>query len=202
MTLFALLSLIEWDHDVFYLLNTEWTNAFFDWALPIWRNAYFWIPLYIFIILFSVFNYGKKGYWFIVFLILAVGCADIMSSHIVKKSIKRVRPCNNPEMQQVRNLVRCGSGYSFTSSHATNHFAVGYFIFATMGIRFRKIRGWLMAWAASISYGQVYVGVHFPVDIISGMLLGILIARIFVWLYRISGKAIPEFTPAYRGAPS
>jgi len=195
MTLFALLSLIEWDHDMFYLFNSEWTNAFFDWALPIWRNAYFWIPLYIFIILFSFFNYGKKGYWFILFLIMAVGAADIMSSHVVKKSIKRVRPCNNTEMVEVRNLVRCGSGYSFTSSHATNHFAVGYFLFATMGIRFRKIRWWLMAWAASISYGQVYVGVHFPVDIVSGMILGILIARVFVWLYRISGKAIPEFTP-------
>ncbi|MEM9545879.1 MAG: phosphatase PAP2 family protein [Bacteroidota bacterium] len=196
MTLFILISLIEWDYNLFHLLNSVWTNAFFDWLLPVWRDKYFWLPVYVFIILFTSFNYGKKAYWFILFLIVTTGMADMTSSRLVKKTVKRVRPCNNPELDQVRALVRCGSGYSFTSSHATNHFAVSYFLFVTMGIRFKKIRGWLIAWAASVAYAQVYVGVHFPIDVVSGMLLGILIARIFVWLYRISGKAIPDFVPS------
>lgn len=193
MSLFVLLSLIELDQSLFYLLNSEWTNSFFDWLLPVWRNMYFWLPVYFFIILFAIFNYGSKGYWFIVFLIITVGTSDIVSSHIVKKTIKRVRPCNDTELAQVRTLIRCGSGYSFTSSHATNHFALSYFLFATLGIGYKKWRGWLMAWAASVSYAQVYVGVHYPIDIISGMILGILIAKIFVWFYQKSGKSI-DFT--------
>lgn len=186
-------SLIEVDQSLFHQVNSEWTNAFLDWLLPVWRNMYFWIPVYIFIILFAALNYGKKSYWFILFLICAVGTSDFTSSHLVKKTIKRVRPCNDAELTEVRTLVRCGSGYSFTSSHATNHFALSYFLFATLGLRFRKIRGWLIAWAATVSYAQVYVGVHYPVDIISGMILGILISKIFVWMYKRSGKAIEEF---------
>ncbi len=190
MTLFAMLSLIEIDQNLFYQINSEWTNAFFDWLLPVWRNKYFWLPVYLFIILFAVFNFGKKSYWFVLFLVAAVGTSDFVSSQLVKKSIKRVRPCNDTNLQQVRSLVRCGSGYSFTSSHATNHFAISYFLFATLGIRFKKIRGWLIAWAASVSYAQVYVGVHFPIDVVSGMILGILIAKLFAWLYERSGKSI------------
>lgn len=196
MSLFAFLSLIELDHSLFYLINSEWTNAFFDWLLPVWRNKYFWLPVYFFIILFAVFNYGKKSYWFIVFLVAAVGTSDVISSHLIKKTVKRVRPCNNEHLTDVQTKVRCGSGYSFTSSHATNHFAISYFLFATIGIRFRKIRPWLMAWAGSVAYAQVYVGVHFPVDVFSGMILGILISTVFVKLYRISGKAITDLLPS------
>lgn len=194
MSLFAILSLIELDHSLFYLINSEWTNPFLDWLMPVWRNKYFWLPAYFFIIFFAIFNYGKKSYWFILFMIAGVGTADFTSSHFVKKTIKRTRPCNDASLQQVRSLVSCGSGYSFTSSHATNHFAISYFLFATLGIQFKKIRGWLIAWAASVSFAQVYVGVHFPVDVISGMILGILIAKLFVWMYLKSGKAVPEFT--------
>jgi membrane-associated phospholipid phosphatase len=193
MQLIALLNLIDIDHNLFYLVNSEWTNPFFDWLLPVWRNKYFWLPVYMFIILFAVWNYGKKSYWFILFLVAAVGASDIVSSHVIKKTIQRVRPCNDGNIDHVRTLVRCGSGYSFTSSHAANHFAVSYFLFATLGFQFKKIRGWLIAWAVSVSYAQVYVGVHFPIDVFSGMIIGILMAKLFVWLYQKSGKAIQEF---------
>lgn len=193
MNLFGLLSLIEIDQSLFYLLNSEWTNAFFDWLLPVWRDKYFWLPVYFFIVLFVVLNYGKKSYWFVLFLVATVGSADLVSSHLVKKTIKRVRPCNDEGLKQVRSLAKCGSGYSFTSSHATNHFAISYFLFATLGIRFKKIRGWLIAWAASVAYAQVYVGVHYPLDVLSGMILGILIAKLYVMLYRNSQKSISEF---------
>ena len=202
MSWIAFLSLIEVDQQLFHWVNSDWTNAFFDWLLPVWRDKYFWIPVYLFIILFAVFNYGKKSYWFIIFLVATVGASDLTSSHLIKKTVQRVRPCNDQSLQNIRTLVRCGSGYSFTSSHATNHFAISIFLFGTLGIRFRKIRGWLIAWAASIAYAQVYVGVHYPLDVISGTILGILIARLFTWLYRISGKGIPEFVGTSRSLPT
>lgn len=193
MSWIAQMGLIEFDQQIFYLLNSEWTNSFFDWLLPVWRDKLFWLPVYVFIILFAVFNYGKKSYWFVLFLIATVGTSDLMSSHLIKKTIKRVRPCNDIELDDVRTLVRCGSGYSFTSSHATNHFAISYFLFGTLGIAFRKIRGWLIAWAASVAYAQVYVGVHYPVDVFAGMILGILVAKFFIFLYQKSGKGVSDF---------
>lgn len=190
MALFQLLNIIDLDQSLFHMLNAEWTNGLFDALLPIWRDKYFWIPIYMFIILFSIFNYGKKSYWFLIFLIASTGTADFFSSHVIKKSVQRVRPCNDNNLHDVKELVRCGSGYSFTSSHATNHFAVSFFLLGTLGVRFRRLRWWLIGWAVSIAYAQVYVGVHYPIDVVSGAILGILIAKVFLWLYKVSGKGI------------
>jgi undecaprenyl-diphosphatase len=190
MALSSLISIVELDQTLFHLLNAEWTNVVFDNILPIWRDKYFWLPVYIFIISFAVFNYGKKAYWFLLFLIATAGAADLISSELIKKNVKRVRPCNDTELVEVRSLVRCGSGYSFTSSHATNHFAVSFFLLGTLGLRRRKLKWALVGWAVSIAYAQVYVGVHYPIDVLSGAILGILIAKLFLWLYKASGKSI------------
>lgn len=74
--------------------------------------------------------------------------------------------------------VRCGRSYSFTSSHATNHFALAVYIFFTLGGYLRLFRWPILAWAAIVSFAQIYVGVHFPLDIIFGAFLGILIGWI------------------------
>ncbi len=190
MALIPLISLVELDQSLFHLLNAEWTNVLFDTILPIWRNKYFWLPIYLFIISFTIFNYGKKAYWFLIFLIATAGTADLISSEGIKKNVKRLRPCNDTELVEVRTLVRCGSGYSFTSNHAANHFAVSFFLLGTLGLRRHKVRWALIVWALSIAYAQVYVGVHYPIDVISGAILGILIAKLFLWLYNASGKSV------------
>lgn len=190
MDLFSLVSMLEVDRQLFYLLNSEWTNSFFDFILPIWRDKYFWIPVYFFIILFSFFNFENRSYWFLIFLVASVGSADLVSSRLIKKNVKRVRPCNDSNLENVRSLVGCGSGYSFTSSHATNHFAVSFFLLGIFGKRFRKVRWTLILWAASVAYAQVYVGVHYPLDVLSGGILGVLIAKGFLILYKWSGKSV------------
>jgi undecaprenyl-diphosphatase len=102
-----------------------------------------------------------------------VGVSDIVSSRIVKKNIQRIRPCNDSEISgKVKLLVRCGSGYSFTSSHASNHFAAAIFLFFTYFYKDNKIKWALIAWAASIGFGQIYVGVHYPFDVLCGAILG------------------------------
>jgi len=80
-------------------------------------------------------------------------------------------------------MVHCGSGYSFTSSHATNHFALAVFIFLTLGKLGWYFRWPFILWATIIAYSQVYVGVHFPLDIISGAILGTLIGFILAILF-------------------
>lgn len=88
----------------------------------------------------------------------------------------RVRPCNDmPFKEQVKVRVRCGSGYSMPSSHATNHFAMGVFLLMVFRRKWKPIVWLAIVWAASISFAQIYVGVHYPGDILVGSILGVLI---------------------------
>jgi len=104
----------------------------------------------------------------------------LVSSHLIKEHIFRLRPCQNPELaQQIRILVNyCPTSSSFTSSHAANHFGLAGFVVLTMR-RFTSGRiNLFIAWAAIICFAQVYVGVHYPFDVISGGLLGWLLGYI------------------------
>ena len=79
--------------------------------------------------------------------------------------------------------MHCGAGYSFTSSHAANHFAVATFLIMTIGQILPKIKKWLWLWAASIALAQVYVGVHFPLDVLAGGILGVVLGRLWSMLF-------------------
>lgn len=181
--------LLELDYNLFYWINTQWSNPVFDLLLPLARNKYVWIPFYVFVLSYIIFNFKTKGYKMIVILFLVVGVSDAVSSHLIKKNIQRIRPCNNNHIEVVER-VRCGSGFSFTSSHAANHFAIATFLSLVL-VRRRSLKWLLYAWAGIISVAQVYVGVHFPLDILCGMILGILFARLGNYLV-ILWKAHPK----------
>ena len=125
--------------------------------------------------------------------IATIGISDFISSKIIKPTIERPRPCHeNSTIKNVRLLVGCGGGYSFTSSHATNHFAIATFLGLVLLPLFRFSFPLFLAWAGSISYAQVYVGVHFPLDVISGGIVGFLIGYLFFRIYAaLSEKYIP-----------
>ncbi|HLO53949.1 MAG TPA: phosphatase PAP2 family protein [Saprospiraceae bacterium] len=176
------MDIIKWDIALFEYINNDLSNGFFDLVLPWLREPLFWVPFYIFLIAFVFFNYGKRAYWFVLFVILTAASSDLISSRAIKKNIKRIRPCNT-EMIQTVERVRCGSGYSFTSSHAANHFAVATFIIMTLGQFRPKINKWLWLWAASIGLAQVYVGVHFPLDVFAGAVLGVILGKFWSLLF-------------------
>lgn len=176
------MEIINWDIHVFEFINSGLSSEFFDAVLPAMREPLFWIPLYVFLLAFMLFNYGKKSYWFVLVMILSVGSSDIASSRIIKKTVQRVRPCNNDDVKVIKR-VRCGSGYSFTSSHAANHFSLAVFAISTLGQHLPKIKPWLWFWAGLISFSQVYVGVHFPIDIICGAIVGIIIGKLYGYFF-------------------
>lgn len=179
--------MIELDHQVFYFVNNVLSNSFIDPLMVAFRNPYVWLPAYVFLLSFVVLNFRKQAYWYILFLLIMVSSTDYVSSSIIKQSVKRYRPCHQEvQLQDLRLLVHCGSGYSFTSTHATNHFGLAFFLIFTFGIKKKYIFIPLFFWAALISYAQVYVGVHFPLDVICGGLLGIVIAFLISELYKIS----------------
>lgn len=176
--------LLQFDQEIFHLINGEWHNSFMDAVMPWWRDKRTWIPLYLLIAGWVFYRYRLRGLYFIIAAGLAVGVADQTSSELVKKSVQRVRPCNDMEMREdVKLLVPCGGGYSFTSSHAANHFALAVFLALTLGRINRWIRLPLVLWAATVAFGQVYVGVHYPLDILCGALLGGLIGYLAAKLY-------------------
>ncbi|WP_256012416.1 phosphatase PAP2 family protein [Desertivirga xinjiangensis] len=168
--------LINFDHQLFKAINVGLTNPFFDWLMPLLRNRYFWAPLYFFLIIFLIRNYKKAGVICILFLLITFGIADYVSASVIKPSIERLRPCNEPGFNtEIIARVVCGSGFSFPSTHATNHFAIAMFLSVVFSRRWKWI--WLVSflWAFSIIFAQVYVGVHFPVDVTCGALLGCLV---------------------------
>ena len=181
-----LVRLIRIDHKLFALINQRWTNPFFDLVLPFLRQAEVWIPFYFFLLFFIMMNFGRRGWLWVFSFIMTVVISDLVSSSLVKHIFFRLRPCCSPEIEDhVRFLVNyCPyNSSSFTSSHASNHFAMAFFIFLTLK-QTGRIWSLVFLWAFLISYAQVYVGVHFPFDVAGGAVLGSLIGCLMVFFFQ------------------
>jgi membrane-associated phospholipid phosphatase len=167
--------IIHLDFYLFELINGQWTNMIFDHFFTLIRQPMLWAPLYLFLLLFVTINFRLRGWWWSFLFVITVSATDLVSSRLIKGSIGRIRPCMDPFLaNQVRFLATyCPHSGSFTSSHAANHFGMAAFVAGTLG---RQTRYWrfLYLWAFLISYAQVYVGVHFPLDVLGGALVGLL----------------------------
>lgn len=186
--------LIYWDFTAWYYLNTQWVNGFLDAVVPFIRNQWTWAPLYLFLLIFMPANYGRKGWMWCVFFLMAFAIGDFVSASIIKPYYIRLRPCNNPYLKDIVHLlVPCGSGLSFPSSHATNHFAMGIFSAVTLRKKARWIWPVAILWALSIGYAQIYVGVHYPGDVVVGGLLGTTIGLLIGYMYnKVYNKPLVE----------
>lgn len=179
-------SLLEIDHSIFELIHFDWSNQLFDTILPILREKLIWIPFYLSIIIWAFLKMKfRSASLFIITLIILILLTDFVSSTVIKKSVQRERPCHLEMNQEtILELVPCGAGFSFPSSHAANHFALAFFLIFSFGKKYRWIRIPLVLWATLISFAQIYVGLHFPTDIIAGAILGIGLAFLSWQLYK------------------
>jgi len=183
--------LLQLDRRLFHFINHDLTNPFFDWLCPIVRNPVVWAPLYLFILVFSIYRYKKIGVYIILGLLLSFGLADRGSAGLIKPMVQRLRPCHEPAIANTIIVrVPCGSGYSFPSAHASNHFAIACFLSLVFYSRWRKIWWVAIPWAFVISFSQVYVGVHYPFDVTFGALYGLLVGYIVYLLFK---KLQPQF---------
>ena len=176
----------ELDYYIFSKINGQWHNSFFDAFFTFTRDALFWAPFYFFLVLFVTINFKKYGWLWALFLILNVFLSDYVSSTLIKENFFRLRPCRDPAIaDQIRFLVQtCGLNSSFTSSHAVNHFAAAMFIFTTL--KQKVISKWwalIFLWAFIPCYAQIYVGVHFPGDIVAGILVGLMLGYFMAYLF-------------------
>ena len=166
------------DLKLLYFINHTLSNPVFDFIMPIMRGKLTWVPLYLLIVYFIIKKYGLKSVWVIGFALISVLIADRISAGIIKPYFERLRPCNDPNLASWLKLPNGkGSSFGFVSSHAANHFAMAvYFIMVFVGYKNQyKIIIPFLAWAALIAFAQVYIGFHFPSDVVLGGLLGAII---------------------------
>lgn len=178
-------SLHQFDVSLFLKIHRGLSNGFFDWLMPLMRNKYFWSPLYLFIIVYSLKAFKRNGWYIIGGILFAFAMGDLVATRIIKPFWGRLRPCNDLSLTDlIIHRVPCGSGFSFPSAHATNHFAIAVFLILVFYKRWKPILPIGLFWAAIICFAQIYVGVHFPIDILTGTILGSLIGFLTFKLFK------------------
>lgn len=170
-------ALLQWDTAIMHWINNGWSHSIADFIFPVIRNKYFWLPLYVLCVSWIIYNHHFKHVLLMfLFLGLSIFAADTISSQLIKKQVQRPRPCHLTNLQPpVIERVTCGSGYSFTSSHAANHFCITAFFITIFGRLMGKWKYLWWVWAVLISIAQIYVGLHYPLDVLGGALLGLII---------------------------
>lgn len=176
----------SWDADLFLYLNQLGTSNF-DWFWKQVSGVAIWIPLYLLLVfvLFKKLTVQQFG-WLIFFLVLNVFLTDKTSVYLFKETFQRPRPCHVEELLNQMRLVKgyCGGAFGFVSSHATNTFGLATLIFLVLK-RFSVWYGLLLfAWAVMVSYSRIYLGVHYPLDVLGGAVLGMFCGFITNYLYK------------------
>ena len=171
------------DTQLFLLLNS-WNCPAMDTFFYYATNRFVWIPLYVLLLIMVVKKLKTNAWKMMLMIVVLIVCSDQVSV-LIKDNVKRYRPCHNLKIQEKVHKVnnKCGGKYGFVSSHATNTMAL--FVFLVLSV-FRKERLIVGILTFYVLYSRIYLGVHYPGDIIGGWLLGLLIAVILFSLLKRS----------------
>ena len=168
------------DKQIFLFFN-GFHNNFFDGFFSIITTTVTWIPLFVLLIYLIIRKYKMQSIIILLGVVVLIACTDIISSHIIKPWVGRLRPCHDESLFGLVHTVngKCGGRFSFVSSHATNLFGVATYSFLALRKHYKHM--YLMfIWAAMIGYSRIYLGVHYPGDVLCGTILGISIA-VLIW---------------------
>lgn len=171
------------DTDLFLWLN----GHFAPWLDPVMvfateRNS--WFPFYALLIGWLAFRYRQRAIWIVLTLVAAVALGDQIASSVLKPLTLRLRPCHVPALQTlIHPVLDCGGRYGFASSHAANTFALATGLWLLIGKSHPQTK-WLFGWAFVVSYSRIYVGAHYPLDVLAGAGVGVLAAVGCVAAYR------------------
>lgn len=154
-----------------------------------------WVPLYLFMLVLLGFKERRKLLVLLPLLIITVILCDQISVHCFKNVFERLRPCHEPSLEGLVHIVnsKCGGKYGFVSSHAANTFGIA--IISLLVIKEKWFSITLITWASLVSYSRVYLGVHYPGDIVVGALLGTICGYLIFLIYKyISTKCLDKST--------
>lgn len=176
--------LVQYDKQLFLFLNNLGNPTWDSFWLFI-TNKFSSIPLYLLLAILFYKTYGlKKTLLVLVTIALLITVTDQLANFF-KYGFKRLRPCHDDEVFALMRLVKksCGGQFGYFSAHASNSFAVAFFFTRFLKKKFYYIGFLLLFWAFLVAYSRVYIGVHFPLDIITGALIGLIFSWLFAKLY-------------------
>lgn len=166
--------LIEWDKKALIFMN-GFHSPVLDPVMFLITKTTFWIPLYAFLI-FLLFRNYKQDTWFILIgVVITILLSDQITSSLMKPLFARLRPSHDPTIQNLIHLVNDYRGglYGFASSHASNSFATAIFVWLALKPFYRWV-GLIFLWAFLMTYTRIYLGVHFPGDVLVGAIVGLI----------------------------
>lgn len=176
--------ILIWDEELFLLIN-GFHNSFGDFVMFWMSEKFIWIPLYLLFIFLIYRQYKlKKTLIIILSAAIMIALSDQISVHFFKNVFQRLRPCHDPTLIDLVHLVKgkCGGQYGFISSHAANTFAISVFMIKLIGKEYKYFKSIILIWAILICFSRIYLGVHFPGDVVIGVLIGIFIGWFISWL--------------------
>ena len=171
-------AMLEWldkaDKSLLLALNGL-HNGFFDGFMWLYSDKWVWLPLYLLLIFLMVKTARKNAVWYLLFVVLSIAAADQLASGLCKPFFARLRPLHATDLQGlVHTVAGCGDLYGFMSSHAANCFALA--MFTSLYFKRRSFTTAMFAWAAVNAYSRIYLGMHYPGDLLAGALSGMGIA--------------------------
>ena len=173
--------LLEWDRQTFIYLNSlgiEKYDAF--WAIV--TNVFTWIPLFIVFFVLLYIKHPRKQALIMVAITLLTIAAILLTMQLTKDAVGRLRPNNDVEINTLIRILKSPDNYSFFSGHAAGSFGITMIIVLFLRKRIKWV--WIFfIWPFLFAFSRIYVGVHYPIDIIVGTLVGLLYAMLFYRLY-------------------
>jgi len=171
------------DTDLFLFLN-GFNSPFWDRVMWFVSGKLEWLPLYIILAGWLIYKFRWKAVLVFIFTALLITASDQLSVKMFKEVFQRLRPCRNEEIMDLVYIVNgyCAGKYSFVSSHAANSFALA--AFTSLILKNRAYSWFIYSWAAVVSYSRIYLGVHYPGDVLGGAVLGVVVGVLVYWLYK------------------